>query len=104
MIEGLQSEHTYYLTEVEAPDGYNKLDSAITIRFLVSNTNGSEFSIIYNDNIANGHTVYIQNNTGTQFPGTGGMGTTIFYLIGGIIVVAAVVVLVTRRRMKNSED
>ena len=44
--------------------------------------------------------ISIVNNQGTTLPSTGGMGTTIFYLIGAVLVIGAGVLLVTRRRMK----
>lgn len=43
----------------------------------------------------------IVNQSGTELPETGGMGTTIFYIVGGIMVVAAVVLLVTKKRMSE---
>ena len=45
--------------------------------------------------------IHIVNNTGTTLPSTGGMGTTLFYVIGGGLMVAAVVLLVTKKRMEN---
>ena len=45
----------------------------------------------------------IENLPGTLLPSTGGIGTTIFYLIGGILVLAAVVMLVTKKRMASAE-
>ena len=45
----------------------------------------------------------IANYTGTTLPGTGGMGTTIFYVVGGTLVVAAAVLLITKKRMHNVE-
>ena len=41
----------------------------------------------------------VENKTGTELPSTGGIGTTIFYVIGGILVLGAAVLLVTRKRM-----
>ena len=41
----------------------------------------------------------IINKSGATLPETGGIGTTIFYIIGAILVIGAGVVLVTRRRM-----
>ena len=41
----------------------------------------------------------VKNNKGTVLPSTGGIGTTIFYVVGAILVIGAGVVLVTRRRM-----
>ena len=43
--------------------------------------------------------VQITNNSGTELPSTGGMGTTIFYVLGSILVIGAAVLLVTKKRM-----
>ena len=43
----------------------------------------------------------VSNNAGATLPSTGGMGTTLFYVIGGGLMVAAVVLLVTKKRMEN---
>jgi LPXTG-motif cell wall-anchored protein len=43
--------------------------------------------------------VNIENNKGSELPSTGGIGTTIFYVLGSVLVIFAGVVLVTRRRM-----
>ena len=43
----------------------------------------------------------IANNSGTLLPGTGGIGTTMFYVIGGILVLVAMVLLVIKGRMKE---
>ena len=43
----------------------------------------------------------VANNTGVELPATGGMGTTIFYVVGSILVLVAVVLLVTKKRMSN---
>ena len=41
----------------------------------------------------------IINTKGVELPATGGMGTTIFYVIGAVLVLGAGILLVTRRRM-----
>jgi len=46
--------------------------------------------------------IVVENNTGTELPSTGGIGTTIFYIVGAILVIGAGVVLVTRRRMSSN--
>ena len=43
--------------------------------------------------------VEVENQAGAELPSTGGIGTTIFYILGAILVIGAGVVLVTRRRM-----
>ena len=45
--------------------------------------------------------VAVENNAGTTLPGTGGIGTTIFYVIGGGLMVAAAILLITKKRMEN---
>ena len=45
----------------------------------------------------------VENNAGSTLPETGGMGTTLFYIIGGLMMVAAVVLLVTKKRMASAE-
>ena len=46
----------------------------------------------------------IVNNTGSTLPETGGVGTTVFYLLGGLLAVGAGVVLVTKKRMNKTDD
>ena len=43
--------------------------------------------------------VAVENNKGTVLPSTGGIGTTIFYVVGSVLVIAAGVLLVTKKRM-----
>lgn len=43
----------------------------------------------------------IENLSGTELPSTGGMGTTIFYVIGTVLVLGAAVTMITRKRMSN---
>lgn len=89
-IQGLDST-TYYLTETEAKAGYNKLDKPVTI---VMKNDGT-----FTKNETSANWIAIRNNAGSILPSTGGIGTTIFYVVGGILAVAAVVLLVTKRRM-----
>ena len=94
-IKGLDAD-TYYLTETKAPAGYNKLPSAVTI------TIGANGAVNATDDAPQGvNEVKVLNQTGTELPSTGGMGTTLFYVLGSVLVVGAVVLLVTRKRMSN---
>ena len=81
---------SYTLVEKTVPDGFNKLAD-------------TEFAIADNDytntNLKKETTVV--NQSGTELPSTGGIGTTIFYVVGSIMVVAAGVLLVTKKRMSR---
>ena len=89
-IAGLDAD-TYYLRETVAPAGYNKLAGPITIvigddgKTSVDNTVVDEVKVL--------------NQAGSELPETGGMGTTIFYVLGSILVLGAAVLLITKKRM-----
>lgn len=91
-IQGLGA-GTYYLTEIQQPAGYNKLSGPVTV------------VIDENEKVRVGESeanpVKVENKTGTVLPSTGGMGTTMIYLIGGALVLGSGVVLATKRRVKN---
>ncbi len=92
---------TYYLVELTTSTGYNLLDGPVTVNIEDTSTDtviSHEVTYIVNGEEAEG-VVTVENHSGTVLPSTGGIGTTIFYIIGAILVVGAGVVLVTRRRM-----
>ena len=108
-IEGL-NEGIYYLEETEAPAGYNKLTKPIEVKITATpdaNATGVSETVEYrneNDSAytpATNATVKVLNEAGTQLPSTGGIGTTIFYVIGGGLMAVAAVLLVTKKRMNN---
>lgn len=107
LIEGLNV-GTYYLEETEAPVGYNKLTEPIEVEITATTsvTSGSE-TVQYKNSSETSYTpatdatVKVLNNAGTQLPSTGGIGTTIFYVIGGVLMAVAAVLLVTKKRMNN---
>ena len=107
LIEGLD-EGVYYLEETEAPAGYNKLTEAIEVKITATTsvTSGSETVQYKNENDstytpATDATVKVLNKAGTQLPSTGGIGTTLFYVIGGGLMAVAAVLLVAKKRMNN---
>lgn len=104
-LEGLDA-GTYYLEETKAPVGYNKLTDPITVvidRGTLPTKAGESvsYTVKYGNTTAANHIVRVENKTGTTLPSTGGMGTTLFYVIGGGLMVAAIVLLVTKKRMEN---
>ena len=74
---------TYYLQEEVAPTGYNKLTARQEV--VISSTTALEDATV-------------QNFSGSVLPSTGGIGTTIFYIVGGILIVAGVAYFMLRRK------
>ena len=119
VVKGVKS-GAYKITEVKAPDGYNKLTGPVTV---VAKKTGatSTHTTVYldeNGNITNTETekdvkvdianiaataVVVVNKAGTELPSTGGMGTTVFYVLGSALVLGAVVLLVTKKRMSTKD-
>ena len=106
----------YILTETKTPNEYNTIapitftvtaDHAITwegearnviLTSLTGNTTSGEITFTANEDKSELATNVI-NKKGSTLPSTGGMGTTIFYVVGTILVLAAVVLLITKKRM-----
>ena len=99
-IVGLDAD-TYYLHEEEAPAGYNKLakdvkvvitstydEAALTATATVSGVNAEGF-------------IEVENKTGSLLPETGGIGTTIFYIVGITLMLGAAIVLISKKRMAS---
>lgn len=112
----------YTITEVKAPDGYNKLTAPVTVKAAKTGETSTHTTVYLdeNGNVTNETTakvtevkvdidaiaakpVVVVNKAGTELPSTGGMGTTIFYVLGAVLVVGAGVLLVTKKRMSQSE-
>ena len=82
---------TYYLVETKAPAGYNRMttDQEVVVN---GGTTEAQLSV----------TAKVENQAGTLLPSTGGMGTTVFYVLGAVLVLGAVVLLVTKKRMNDA--
>ena len=96
-IKGFDANTNYYLEETKAPDGYNKLAERVEIPVKEDNLEAS----VSNDTWQGGG-VHIVNKAGDELPGTGGMGTTVIYIVGGVLVAGAAVLLILRSR-RNTE-
>lgn len=95
-IKGLDSD-TYYLEETTPPAGYNALKEPVKI--VIDNGGKVTYG---SDNSNASPDVKVLNKTGTELPTTGGVGTTVFYVLGGILAVGAAVLLVTKKRMEQA--
>ena len=110
----------YTLTETVTPEGYNTIDPItfnvsadheITwdgtgnrndlLNSLTGNEVTGEITFAKNANVNGSLVTDIINKSGTVLPSTGGMGTTVFYVVGGGLMAVAVVLLVTKKRMEN---
>lgn len=102
-ISGLDS-GTYYLEEIKAPAGYNMLKDPVPVVIeTTSDTSTGAMTATVKYGSSTGD-VKVENQTGTELPSTGGIGTTIFYIIGSLLAAGAVILLVTRKRMGKPED
>ncbi len=77
----------YYLEEVKEPEGYNKLGARHELEITTGATSPVEVTVV--------------NHAGTELPSTGGIGTTIFYVVGGLLVIGAAVILIARRKVSE---
>lgn len=90
-FKGLEA-GTYYLKETKAPEGYNMLTKDVELIILEDKVKETEVI-----------EMKVENNTGVELPGTGGMGTTIFAILGGTVILYAGLSLV-KGRMKKERD
>ena len=106
-FEGLD-EGTYTLTELNAPDGYNKMVGDITVVISHNEDTTETTELTYKvestqNGVVSEGTVNVLNQSGPRLPSTGGIGTTIFYVVGGLLAAGAVILLITKRRMNVGE-
>lgn len=108
VIKGLDDAVTYYLYETKAPNGYNALKDPVSFTINATyNADGSaveKVTATVDDKAANSLQADVVNKAGSVLPSTGGIGTTIFYIVGAILVVAAGVLLITKKRMGKAAE
>ena len=119
VVKGVKS-GSYDITEVTAPAGYNKLTAPVTVEAVKTSSTSTHTTVYLDkdgnvvdvsakeievkvdiDNIA-ATAVVVVNKAGTELPSTGGVGTTVFYVLGAVLVLGAVVLLVTKKRMNDA--
>lgn len=119
VVKGVAS-GSYPITEFKAPAGYNKLTAPVTVQAAKTGETTTHTTVYLDENgevtkettnatevkvdIANiaATAVVVVNKAGTELPSTGGMGTTVFYVLGAVLVLGAVVLLVTKKRMNDA--
>ena len=85
VIWGVDADNDYALEETDPPEGFNKLSADVDVEV----------------DAENGTRVDVENKSGNELPSTGGIGTTIFYVLGSILVAAAAILLITKKRMST---
>jgi LPXTG-motif cell wall-anchored protein len=85
VIWGVDTDDDYTMKETTPPEGYNELKDTVAVEV----------------NAGNDSQIKVENKSGTELPSTGGIGTTIFYVVGGILLLGAAIVLVARRKANN---
>ena len=107
VIKGLDDVTDYYLYETKVPAGYNLLKEPvqfeITASYKDAGANYESVTVRVDETQASGLSTNIENRSGSTLPSTGGIGTTIFYVVGSVLVIGAAVVLITRKRMGKSD-
>lgn len=95
-VKGLDA-GTYYLKETTPPKDYN----ACADKKIVISATHTEYNVALSGESNLNNKIINKKAGGITLPSTGGIGTTIFYVVGGGLMVAAIVLLVTKKRMEN---
>lgn len=95
---------TYYIREEKAPEGFNKIKEPKEIVITATHSESDDGANAILDLGSSAMNYTYENKQGTQLPGTGGIGTTIFYLGGGAMAAIGGIYLISKRRMRKSEE
>lgn len=90
---------TYWLVEKEAPAGYNKLTAPIKVTITQDGEKELKWTVSKDDVLEDDKIIDIKNTTGTILPGTGGMGTVLFTVVGiALVLIIAASFVISRRK------
>lgn len=95
---------SYTLKETTVPDGYNKCEDVAIIIKAEHAENEKEDEATMTLDSASTMNNAVENKSGATLPETGGIGTTLFYLLGGLMTAGSALVLVVRRRAEAEEE
>ncbi|MBQ7013573.1 MAG: isopeptide-forming domain-containing fimbrial protein [Oscillospiraceae bacterium] len=93
----------YTLHEVAPLPGYNALEADINVKIEATHSEATDGASATADLAKTNADTDIANNKGASLPSTGGIGTTIFYVVGGTLVAGAGVTLIAKKRMKKED-
>lgn len=102
---GLKDGETYTLKEIEAPAGYNEAEDIVFVVSFDAPTDTAAAVWSTDNNVVNlngegtAFEITVVNQTGGLLPSTGGIGTTIFYIVGALLVIGAAIFLISKKRM-----
>lgn len=109
-IQGLDDAIDYYLYETLAPSGFNSLKDPVHFKITAAYKDtgdklaeGSPTVTVGTGTPSTDMAFKVVNQSGATLPETGGIGTTLFYVVGSVLLVGAAVLLVTRKRMNNTK-
>lgn len=113
---------TYTVTESKVPEGYNKVDDFVVVITWTAPTadelaaKGENAQCSWTAQVGNEtlrlenvndlwslFDLQVVNQAGAELPSTGGVGTTVFYILGSVLLLGASVLLITKKRMSAEE-
>ncbi len=110
VIKGLDTAWDYILKEITVPSGYNQaedidIDGAdlTKVEEKIISQDGVETTVVVDTTVTSTqlYKETVVNKAGAELPSTGGIGTTIFYVVGGMLLIGAAVMLITKKRISQ---